>query len=1121
MKKILVILLSVLTLLCVSLAFACDNGEKGWGNKLDWSIFKDEYSANYGEIFYFDYSTFGGKELKFEVKNGGKKVSVVNGGFIVDNDGEYSVSVRMNGDSKVYKKFKVTVMDSENPNVALSEYVKFVAVGDTVELPTVSISDNKDENVTYTVSLTLEGEPIEIEEGTFIAEDSGEYKYKVTAKDSDENESVKECLIVSGTEFDKSVAIAWSQDTDVVFHSAIHNTKCSVDSEQVWGGFKSSYKIEFNTSSDTTCVTLENSLIKDISEYDYILFYVMNDMTSRRQISFNWTSVYAGYANVGTWTPFVFPISEDLVTASYNSNLSEYQDWKNLNGMRIYIQNSPAASGSMYFSDIYLLKDITEDKYVTAMADMESAVEDQEFYNLYKEVDADYYVLKYELDKENARRKEAEEEPLEDSYTPKYRVAYCEYIERLVGEDYNEKTLVYSDRALGSSQLIGAGDQWSMPYSVGATTEYKYGEEKGSIKVTFPIGRTYANLSISKPSVSEIPENSGLIEFYVLNKTGKNLEMYTDHIANNAEVCPISDSEEWQRVVLSCDTGILNGLGIYLRTRGESEVVSNEEYKSIYISNVNYVEKDQVKDDFNALALSLSSVESDQEYIHKFMEMDRIFNALNAVGEGIELRLAYDKALEGYIKIVVGDKYEEDRLTYVNYDLPISQPLFSPSGDFWTRANKVSFDSEYYYEDIGDSKSIKIEPQSGMSYSSVALGYSAIAEIESEQVTVYVLNKTGKPLEMYARADGSIKPSKVAVGNEWQEVTLTISKGTFNRTAISIRTEDGKGLTFDGGAIYISSIKMKAGMPDSGIPFDTSTDEARNFFTGYNGSVISKNTVTTHKYNGQNDIKIALATSNNKGTSGATVDLSWANELMGRSNVKSLTITFMYKIQTSNAKLKYMYFGQAGNEDNSKLFTKSIWEEMEVNLTSITGDIYLGLSPDTTFSATSGANNATFYIADFKYQLNYYSEEELTAFKIVDSTSDVWHDPALIENVEDVKYGEEGFSTKLGIKAGEKYAIFDILTPSGEDKVDSGIIKFYIKNATGKALDIYTGEELEASGNVVISINSGTDWQEITLHVNNDGNCLYAVNLRGAGETVVDSANVSYVYISLIKAVEK
>lgn len=833
-KTVKIILIAVLgSLFCLSAFVGCASTENSGKPEDTQSPFLEEYRADYGEVYYFETVVLNGKPLEYTVSYNGATVDVRNYGFTAAATGVYDVEVKYAEAQDVFDTFRVVVDDNDAPNVALSYYQKFVSAGSTVKLPKISVSDNADRNLSYDAVLTKNGSSVAISDGAFIAEE-GEYLYTVSVTDSVGNQTEKTCLIAVGGELDLARAVNWmSSDTDVEYCREISGGTMEISDEIVYGGFDSSLKITLNEANDVTCLTVKNALIEDISEYDYLLIYVYNDMTSTRQYSVSWSPNHVGTLNVGEWVPIAFPINEHLVSDSNNVYFKEMQDWKDCNGMRFYIQGSDKATGSIYLTDLFLLKVPNETDFLGDLSTLEGYSATDAWQSQYNLVDVKYNVLKaagasFDLNGIKGRTS-------------------AKYSQLILGDKYDENKLTYADENFSISQLISYGDWWSVPQKVAKTSAVKYGEEGGSYEVTFDLAKNRANTRVINPSVLK-KAPAGEVVFRVKNATQSELHLYNNETADTG-LYPIKVSDEWQEVRLAVNSSsVLETLDLILYT-ADFEVVKpmSDNTAKVYYSDISFVPA-ETKGSF--LQMNESSVETftgkwaGNETISFATDSDKLYNGqgvlsvnqVEALGGGrfgfllnkyklaallaqgsVKLTVTYNVKNVSEVGTYIGfygmEKSLADRsdgwhtmtttftampqhfifgigsltdfgwegkdiqgemlIADISYEI-VEAPRFTvaASSKTWQDPEFVTASKEYVYGDL--SESAKVGFKIGYNYANVIL--TLTEDQGAKYVEFHILNMTGKILEVYTEygIENGDGVKEVAANDGWQKIRLMI-----------------------------------------------------------------------------------------------------------------------------------------------------------------------------------------------------------------------------------------------------------------------------------------------------------------------------------------------------------
>lgn len=569
-------LIATLGLLFTGLVFtACSEDLDSSSPSLENSPFLENYQAEYGEVYYFETSVLNGRPLEYSVSQNGNSIAVSNNGFMISSLEPYTVNVKYVGEKVFLDTFEIQAKDNGAPHIAFSYQEKIVMENSSVVLPIVSVSDNKDNDIQYTAKL-MQGENEIVISGNEFQAISGEYQYKVVATDSAGNTTEKICLITAGGKLDIAKAVNWtSPNGGVEYCREISGGTLETSNEIVYGGFQSSFKVTINEPTTTTCLTVKNALIEDISEYDYFLVYMYNDMTSSRMYSVNWSPQHVGVLNQREWVPIIYPINENLVSDSNNLIYRGQQDWRNCNGLRFYIQDSGLASGSIYLTDIFLLDVPDEEEFLDEISLFESLTPSDEWRSQYNLINAEYNVLK--------------STDVEMDFNSGMGRTNAKYSQLVLDELYEENTLAYADENLAISQLVGNGDVWSLPAQVSKNTQVKYGDESGSFEIEFRLDRNRANTKVINPSVYK-KAPAGEVVFMVKNATKSELKIYNLETADTG-VWPIRVSNEWQEVRLAVDSlEPLETLELILYTMdGELVKPLDDGMAKVYYSNIRFV----------------------------------------------------------------------------------------------------------------------------------------------------------------------------------------------------------------------------------------------------------------------------------------------------------------------------------------------------------------------------------------------------------------------------------------------------------------------------------------------------------------------------------------------------
>ena len=190
---------------------------------------------------------------------------------------------------------------------------------------------------------------------------------------------------------------------------------------------------------------------------------------------------------------------------------------------------------------------------------------------------------------------------------------------------------------------------------------------------------------------------------------------------------------------------------------------------------------------------------------------------------------------------------------------------------------------------------------------------------------------------------------------------------------------------------------------------------------------------------------------------------------------------------------------------------RSGWAEYSVVLTSMPQNFIFAIGNSATFSFTGYGISGELLIGEVTYELVDPPKFSFAA----DNTA--WQEPASVEETTEQKYGTEKSAVNVGIKMGYKYADIQIKTYIALEERTS-YIEFYMKNTTGKALQVYTNAQLDAKLGLV-TVAADNEWHLVRLKVDNAEE-FYRVYVRGENEQVVNQNAVAYYYVSTPKFVD-
>ncbi len=129
-------------------------------------------------------------DYKVSVTLDGTQIEVENGAFKLTEMGEYVVvyyATDEYGQTASLKRIINCVEDTEKPVISVDFTVTTLEVGQELVLPTATVTDNADENLTAKIEVFKDGELVA--EASFVPTSSGIYAIKYTATDSAGNEN--------------------------------------------------------------------------------------------------------------------------------------------------------------------------------------------------------------------------------------------------------------------------------------------------------------------------------------------------------------------------------------------------------------------------------------------------------------------------------------------------------------------------------------------------------------------------------------------------------------------------------------------------------------------------------------------------------------------------------------------------------------------------------------------------------------------------------------------------------------------------------------------------------------------------------------------------------------------
>lgn len=386
----------------------------------------------------------------------------------------------------------------------------------------------------------------------------------------------------------------------------------------------------------------------------------------------------------------------------------------------------------------------------------------------------------------------------------------------------------------------------------------------------------------------------------------------------------------------------------------------------------------------------------------------------------------------------------------------------------------------------------------------------------------HLYNKTGKALEIFTNPSQWSSVTAVSAEEGWQLIQLYADPtATFVNVylrsageAEPVNTENNTS------AVYLSVVNPAVEKQGTYLDFTTAQGVSEARFKTWIGATAESS--ADKKYNDQNTLKVALnSTAYGAGfyLEAKTWDYAgWHHDyaqtlkyFLNMANVKSVTLSFMYNASevTGNA-TNYIGIGVGAN-DGIVMDKTDTWNRYEVTITEVWENpiLYVALTNGCGWASGSFSVGGNLYVTNIEYELHYVDEVE--PIKVVASTTQ-WQDPASVVSSTEFVYGTETTSVKVTTQAGYKYASLVLQNTSSATDY---CVQFYILNKTGKDLDIYT-DYSKFSG--VKTYVASDEWQLVTLWCDPTADTI--VNIRGAGETVINGASVAF-YISEVKPAQQ
>lgn len=383
-----ILALAAVALLCAAcfLAVACSDGN---------AVLEDRYYAYYGERFLLPAAD--GEYYVTDAE--GRQVDIVLGGFTVQSEGDYNISLNRGGkkESSVLK-----VLQRDVINFISDRKLTFASLNNPVQLPQYTAVRNGEQIPVETVLLSPSGEELGRNLPSFTPDKTGNYILRAQAE-GQTDESVIE--VGESASYKNLLAPMDRKEAEDMFvrrfgFSMSLNTE---DSRYFYGAQKASMKVISNMEANVSGgFQMTGFAEPDISDTNGFYFYVYNAGTVEITMDINWMTGFTLKSHA--WTRISVNGYNELCAQSGNAVIAEHYSDKNLNGIlfNFYYAQGGSWQGmpalELYFSNFYTLPDLVPSElnaYIDELpAQEEVGKEDAETVSLQiEELETMYYSM--------------------------------------------------------------------------------------------------------------------------------------------------------------------------------------------------------------------------------------------------------------------------------------------------------------------------------------------------------------------------------------------------------------------------------------------------------------------------------------------------------------------------------------------------------------------------------------------------------------------------------------------------------------------------------------------------------------------------------------------------------
>ncbi len=297
----------------------------------------------------------------------GEEVIYESGKFFAAKKGNYTVRyVVKRGDETITDETIVTSSDTTAPEIELKNSEVYELQGSVYTLPAATVRDNYDGAATLASSVSAKfGETeVTVADGKITLDNAGEYKVKYTFADAEGNENSATLTVNSVEKEDGNISYfnhAFAEGFVTPFMTGSLSTSTEKHIEGETNSLRYTYE---EAAANAGGFYLNKPLVKDVSAYKYLYFYVYTDVKVAG-VTFN--GVYSSDRSIvaGAWNKIVLTRSEDGTdyttpwgtSVFWDPSLNEWQggavgDVRDITDFLVFLYLPENSAGDFYFSAI-------------------------------------------------------------------------------------------------------------------------------------------------------------------------------------------------------------------------------------------------------------------------------------------------------------------------------------------------------------------------------------------------------------------------------------------------------------------------------------------------------------------------------------------------------------------------------------------------------------------------------------------------------------------------------------------------------------------------------------------------------------------------------------------------